>query len=176
MVLQEVVDVASVLIGKPVDTALANRFLNEGIRLLIARYHTACPIRCLHILWQTDTDPYPMPPHRGIYKVYRNKQLYRDYQLDEEGLFLNREGEYQVFYYSTPKGLVAEGEKIPTAPEYDSELCKYVAFSVLRSDDPTNRLADRLIEEFYDNCAAIDQSLQGRMRKPNVPLPAPTWR
>ncbi len=176
MTLQEVTDVASVLIGKSVDTALANRFLNEGLRLLIARYPTACPIKCLRVLWQADTDPYPMPPHRGIYKIYRNKQLYGDYRLDEEGLYLNREGEYQVFYYSAPQGLVAEGEPIPSAPEYDSELCKYVAFSVLRADDPSNRLADRLIEEFYDNCAAIHKSLQGRLRKPSAPLPTPTWR
>ena len=85
MTLQEVTDVASVLIGKSVDTALANRFLNEGLRLLIARYPTACPIKCLRVLWQADTDPYPMPAHRGIYKIYRNKQLYGDYRLDEEG-------------------------------------------------------------------------------------------
>lgn len=176
MTLQDVTNVASVLVGKPVDSPLANRFLNEGIRLLIARYPTACPIKCLRVLWQSDGDPYPMPAHRGIYKVYRNKQLYGDYRLDEEGLFLNREGEYQVYYYSAPQGFVAEGERIPTAPEYDSELCKYVAFSVLRSDDPTNRLADRLIEEFYDNCAAIHQSLQGRMRIPRSPLPTPKWR
>lgn len=176
MTLQEVTDVASVLIGKPVDTALANRYLNEGLRLLIARYPTACPVKCLRVLWQADGDPYPMPPHRGIYKIYRNKQLYQDYRLDEEGLFLNREGEYQVYYYSTPQGLVAEGEQIPSAPEYDSELCKYVAFSVLRSDDPSNRLADRLIEEFYDNCAAIHKSLQGRLKKPYSPFPTPTWR
>lgn len=176
MTLQEVTDVASVLIGKSVDTALANRFLNEGIRILIARYPTACPIKCLRVLWQADTDPYPMPSHRGIYKIYRNKQLYGDYRLDAEGLYLNREGEYQVYYYSAPQGLVTEGEQLPIASEYDSELCKYVAFSVLRTDDPSNRLADRLIEEFYDNCAAIHKSLQGRLKKPASPISAPTWR
>jgi len=33
-----------------------------------------------------------------------------------------------------------------------------------------------LIEEFYDNCAAIHKSLKGRLKKPSAPLPTPTWR
>ena len=176
MTLQEVTDVASILIGKQVDIALAKIYLTEGLRLLIAKYETACPIKCLSVECTEKNTPYPMPGHRGVYKIYRDKQRYFDYQCDERGLSFQHDGSYLVYYYSVFSGEFSEEESVPVAPEYDSELCKYVAFSVLRADDPSNRLADSLIEEFYENCAAIHHSLAKRQRTKPVPIRKPQWR
>ena len=176
MTLQEVTDVASVLVGKQVDTALAKHYLYEGLRLMIAKYDTACPVKCLRIQCSEENTVLPMPKHRGIYKIYRNKQRYYEYQCDEEGILFSDTGEYLVYYYSVFSGEVAFSEPIPIAPEYDSELCKYVAFSVLRQDDPSNRLTDSLIEEFYENCAAIHRSIRSRHRRNPKPIGKPSWR
>ena len=176
MTLQEVTDVASILIGKQVDISLAKIYLTEGLRLMFAKYDTACPIKCLSVeCAETDT-PYPLPKHRGIYKIYRDKHRYFDYQCDERGLSFSEPGSYLVYYYSVFSGELAVEESIPVAPEYDSELCKYVAFSVLRADDPANRLADTLIEEFHGNCTAIHESIAKRQRKRPTPIETPGWR
>ena len=176
MTLKEITDVASVLIGKQVDTALANLYVTEGINLITTRYSTACPIKCITITCNNPKDPKYLPNNRGIYKIYRNKQLYADYRMDETGLFFSHEGEYTVYYYSAFFGKLSEAEPVPVSAEYEAELCKYVAFSVLRADDPSNRLADKLVEEFYDNCAAINQSILGRLRRKPLPILAPKWR
>ena len=176
MTVKEITDVASVLIGKQIDTSLANLYVTEGLRLMTTRYPSACPIKCVQISHKNKKEPCVLPKHLGIYKIYREKKRYVDYRLDETGLFLSHEGDYTVYYYGAFSGKVAEGENIPVSPEYESELCKYVAFSVLRADDPSNRLADKLIEEFYDNCAAIHQSITGRVRRKLHPISAPKWR
>lgn len=176
MTLQEVADVASILVGKQIDTAQAKIYLTEGLRLLMAKYETVCPVKCIRIECQAVRTPYPIPKHRGIYKIYRDKQLYFDYQCDEEGLSFLDTGSYQVYYYSVFSGELSDREPIPAACEYDSELCKYVAFSYLRADDPSNRLCDQLIEEFYDNCGAIHKSIGSRRIKRRKPLETPRWR
>lgn len=176
MTLQEVTDVASILVGKQIDVALAKIYLTEGLRLVTTQYPTACPVKCIRIVCDEAEKIYPMPHHLGIYKIYRNKQLYMEYRLDDTGICFSHEGDYQVYYYSAFSGELSETESIPVAVEYDSELCKYVAFSVLRADDPSNRVADRLIDEFYDNCAAIHKSISARLKRKPKPLEAPEWR
>ncbi len=176
MTLQEVTDVASILIGKQVDTALAKIYLAEGLRLMIAKYDTVCPVKCINIVCDDEQISHPMPKHRGIYKIYRDKQRYFEYECDENGLRFSHKGNYLVYYYSVFSGELSPEESIPVAPEYDSELCKYVAFSVLRVDDPSNRLADSLIEEFYENCSAIHQSMARRQRPKPSPIQKPRWR
>lgn len=176
MTLQEAANIASVLIGKQVDRALAKIYLQEGLRLLIARYPSICPVKCVHISCTEAEEFYPLPKNRGIYKVYRNKQRYTGYETDERGVSFFEPGDYQVYYYSVFSGELSAEEPIPSAPEYDSELCKYVALCVLRADDPSNRIADKLIEEFYENCAAIHKSISGRRTMKTEPLPACRWR
>lgn len=176
MTVKEVCDVSSVLIGKQIDTALANLYLTEGISLMTTRYPTACPIKRVEISCKNPKESCELPHHRGVYKIYREKRRIFDYRLDETGLYFSLPGDYTVYYYSGFSGKLSEGESLPVSPEYEAELCKYVAFSVLRADDPSNRLADSLIEEFYDNCSAIHRSIQGRVKRRNRPIAAPSWR
>lgn len=176
MTLQEVTDVASILVGKQIDTALSKIYLTEGLRLVTTQYPTACPVKCIHMICDEAEAIYPMPNHLGVYKVYRNKQLYPEFRLEESGICFSHEGDYQVYYYSSFSGELSETEAVPVAVEYESELCKYVAFSVLRSDDPSNRVADKLIEEFYDNCSAIHKSILGRVKRHPKSLATPDWR
>lgn len=176
MTLQEVTDVASILVGKQIDVALAKIYLTEGLRLITTKYPTACPIKCVRLVCEEAEELCPLPGHQGVYKVYCNKQRYPDYSLENGGIRFSHPGEYQVYYYSSFSGELSQSESVPVATEYDSELCKYVAFSVLRADDPSNRVADRLIDEFYENCTAIHQSISGRWkRKPGI-LTTPRWR
>lgn len=174
--LQEVANVASVLIGKPVDAALAKLYLTDGLRLVTTKYPTACPIRCTRVECSEENQAYSIPNHLGVYKVYRDKQRYFEYSVEQEGITFSHKGEYQVYYYSSFSGELSWEESIPIAAEYESELCKYVAFCVLRSDDPSNRVADRLVEEFYENCDAIHRSISGQFRRKSIPLQAPRWR
>ncbi|MBQ7951011.1 MAG: hypothetical protein IJ278_04760 [Clostridia bacterium] len=176
MTLKEIADVASVLIGKQIDTSLANIYLTEGLLLLTAQYPTACPVKCVRVIVSDPETPVSIPQNKGIYKIYREKSRYLEYHLDEIGLFVSHQGEYLVYYYQGFSGRLSENENIPVAPEYEGELCKYVAFSVLRSDDPSNRLADKLVEEFYDNCAAIHSSMTKKARRKPASIQAPKWR
>ena len=86
MTLQEVTDVASVLVGKQIDTALSKIYLIEGLRLVTTRYPTACPVKCIRIACDVAQTIYQMPDHLGIYKVYRNLQRYQEYSLEESGI------------------------------------------------------------------------------------------
>ncbi len=176
MTLKEITDVASVLIGKQIDMPLANLYLTEGLLLLTAQYATACPIKCVRVMVKDEKEGVLIPQNKGIYKIYREKKRYLEYRLDETGLFVSQEGEYLVYYYQGFSGRLSENENIPVAPEYEGELCKYVAFSVLRSEDPSNRLADKLVEEFHDNCAAIHSSMTKKVRRKPTPIQAPKWR
>ncbi len=176
MTLQEVADVASVLVGKQVDLSLANLYLSEGLILTQAKYPTACPITCVTLETNDSHTRHPLPHNNGVYKVYFNKKRTFEYDVDEYGIRFFYPGEYQVYYYRTFTGKLSHEEPVPIAPEYEAELCKYVAFSVLRADDPSNRVADRLVEEFYDNCTAIHQSMSARGRNYRRPLAVPRWK
>ena len=175
MTLREVTDTASVLIGKKIDITTANKIVWECLTNLTALYSSACKIGHCDMNCIDLNTYFEVPSNCGIIRVIFESSEYKGYEYNELGIRFLDKGIFTIYYYDATIADIEESVELPINQRYHMEICKYLAFSILQIADPSSRVADKLIEEFFDNTKAIDKSMDKKKRFCNV-IATRAWR
>jgi hypothetical protein len=175
MTLREVTDTASIIINKRIDAVIASKIVWECMVNLTALYSSACKISNTNISCTDSSTYYELPDNCGIIKVMFENKDYKGYEYNELGIRFLDIGEYKIYYYDATIPNIEEGTELSINKRYHMEIAKYLAFSILQIQDPSSRLADKLLEEFFINTKEIDKSLN-KIKKLSSIIPSRIWR
>lgn len=175
MTLKEVTDTASVLIGKKIDIALSSKIVWECMVNLTALFSSACKIAQTNIECTDLNTYYEIPDNCGIIKVMLSNFEYKSYEYNQLGIRFLDIGTYLIYYYDANILAPEENDELPVNKRYHLEICKYLAFSILQISDPSSKVADNLIDEFFTNTKAINESLM-KKKRPLSQIATRAWR
>lgn len=175
MTLKEITDTASIIINKRIDIAIASKIVWECMVNLTALYSSACKTSYIDIACIDSSSYYELPDNCGIIKVIYENEEYKGYEHNELGIRFLDIGTFKIYYYDATIPNIEEEIELPINKRYHMEIAKYLAFSILQIQDPSSRLADKLLEEFFINTKEIDKSLNKRKKLSSI-IPSRVWR
>jgi hypothetical protein len=142
---------------------------------LTALYRSACKIGHIDIECADLNTYFEIPQNCGIIKIIFEGTEYKGYEYGELGIRFLDKGIFTIYYYDATIPNIEESVELPINKRYHMEICKYLAFSILQIADPSSKIANKLIEEFFENTRAIDKSLDKKKRFCNI-IATRDWR
>ena len=175
MTINEINESASLLIGKPIDGEFAKNIIFECVNIITSLFEHSCPVRSVEIECEDEAVTYPVPKNRGIYKVLEDGKVFKEFEFSVLGIKFYSAGIYQVYYFDSDICCGDVNSELSINAEFHPEIIKYLAYKALQMKDPSSRILENLLNEFFTNIKVINLAISGKAYK-NTFIPARIWR
>lgn len=159
----------------PINNQYTIKYINECMMKLANQYTTACILDHIKVSVLADT-PVELPNDLlHIRRVKKSNDKYTDFEIFNNSVVFNEDGEYEIDYFKYPKLVSADTETPSIHMAYHYALALFVASrekSRMFGDEETDSI--RLMQEFERACFEAHTSLSRQKRTPRF-IKAPNW-